>query len=495
MIALVLIVIASAGLFAKTRDYGLMGWDTYPIIVSSRVQSPDDLAANFTEQLMAGRHPEGFYRPILNLSIALDYALWGLEPKGYHLSGVLLFAGCAVALYVLVGRMVGSGSLVAPLVALAFFLLHATHFEVLPVPSRRPELLCCLFMLVSLALQVSERALTSAVRPVLPAVFTLLAFASKETAFVLPIIVFAGVWLYSTRPTLRGRLLHSLKALIPHAVALGAVLAIRVAILGGIGGARSSGFAQAFTTLMRAFGRMFEYLLVAQPAMKGSAIGRSILIVLATGLVVTGLLVRRSQGRQHVRHTTGSSLMRPGLIALVWLVVVGLSYAVAGRIRPWYMPVPVAGFAILLGALAGWLVDVIRRWQTSARILAVPTFLTLIGFVIWQGSYSPVLRPYDEWQRATAVSHFFLKNLESQIERASDGSVIVAPPIPIWAEPTKGDFQIRGAAILADYTIEAWAELTLPDRRVRVCQATDEDCDRVGPDEILVVLTERLAGY
>jgi hypothetical protein len=99
----VAVVMGVAGMvFAQTRSFGLLGMDTYPVILTSRVESWADFWRTFSEKLMDGLYPGGdFYRPLLNLSFTIDYALWGLRPLGYQLSNVLLFAGCGLALYTL----------------------------------------------------------------------------------------------------------------------------------------------------------------------------------------------------------------------------------------------------------------------------------------------------------------------------------------------------------------------------------------------------------
>ena len=88
--AAVVAVSAAGALFAQTRLIGFVGLDTYPIIVSSRIKSFGDLVGTFTETLMDGRYPWDFYRPLLNASIALDYAIWGLNAVGYQLTNALL---------------------------------------------------------------------------------------------------------------------------------------------------------------------------------------------------------------------------------------------------------------------------------------------------------------------------------------------------------------------------------------------------------------------
>ena len=67
---------------------------------------------------------------------------------------------------------------------LVFFLLHPTHYEVIPVPPRRPEMLGCLFMSLSLAWQLSTAALRMRRPAIMPAIFALLAFGSKETTII-----------------------------------------------------------------------------------------------------------------------------------------------------------------------------------------------------------------------------------------------------------------------------------------------------------------------
>jgi hypothetical protein len=495
MVAACLITIVTAALFAKTRDYGLMGWDTYPVIASSRVESVTDFAGNFTEQLMEGRHPEGFYRPVLNLTIALDYALWGLRPFGYQLTSVLLFACCAAALYVLIGRMAGGDSLVAPLLALAFFLLHSSNVEVLPVPSRRPEVLCCLFMLLSLGSQLSPGSLAARRLPILPAVFALLAVTSKETGFVLPVISFVAVFLYSPRPTRRKRLLHGLTAVVPVAGALGAALAARIAIIGGIGGARSADPTQVFAMLPRAFSRIFEYVLAGQPAMRESLVGTWMLVMLVGWLVLTGLLMLRSRRSAETGDVLATRLKRLMLVALIWIITIGVAYAATGKIRPWYVLMPATGFAMLIGAMSGWLCDLWRSDRGPVRAAAFLLFIVPVAFVFWQVCYSPAVRDYDEWQRATVVGDAFLNGLKARIESTPDGSVIEARPVPIWAEPSRGGLVTRGAAIMTDYTIEAWGELMFPGRSLRVWQVGQAPPGRAAPDEVLVLLTERLEGY
>jgi hypothetical protein len=493
--AVALLVIISNVLFLKTSDYGLMGWDSYPIIISSRVQSFGDFLGNFSEKLMDGRYESDFYRPLVNISFAFDYALWGLRPFGYQLTNVLLFAGCAASLFFFVRRAAGAGCTVVPLATLVVFLLHPTHYEVLPVPSRRPEMLCCMFMTLSLAIQLSPRSLGTRRPPITPAVLALLAIASKETAFILPVLSFATVLLYSPWPTSGRRVLHAAIALIPHSIAVVAMLATRIAILGGLGGHESTQTSEAFSRFPAYILHMFELLLFPQSVMLRTSAGNWMLIGLGVGLVFTAILMLWSNRRKLAERTVDRPLLRTSVIAVVWLLLLGLTYAVTGKVRPWYMLVPAAGFALLVGVLADVLVTAVLRGRPPVRVAAAPTLLLLLALILWQARYSPLACEYDDWDRATAASRTFLDQLGTRIARAEDGSIVEAPPIPTWAEPRDDRPHIQGAAILAEYSVQAWAELTFPQRRIRVRAGQHARDETPAADDVVVSLTSRLEGF
>ena len=105
---------------------------------------------------MDGRYPHGhFYRPVTTLSFALDHAVWGLEPSGYHLTDLALLLACAIAVAALARRLLGPG--VGPLLAALLYALHPLHVETLPVAARRADTLAQLFTLIAL-LAAARRA-------------------------------------------------------------------------------------------------------------------------------------------------------------------------------------------------------------------------------------------------------------------------------------------------------------------------------------------------
>src|ERR1700747_1526464 len=66
---------------------GFVGWDDVALLMNhtgSRGLGPSHLA------WMASNVPLGHYVPVVWLSFAVDYLLWGLDPLGYHLTNVVL---------------------------------------------------------------------------------------------------------------------------------------------------------------------------------------------------------------------------------------------------------------------------------------------------------------------------------------------------------------------------------------------------------------------
>jgi hypothetical protein len=475
-----LAIVAGAILLARYGGLGLLGFDTYPLIATST--SLDEILA---KPLMHGLYPDPFYRPLVAASFAWDRALWGLAPFGYHLTDVILFSLAALAVAALAGRLASSPT-VAPLAAIVAFLVHPTHVEVLPVPARRGESLCCLFLALSLLLELSPRV-RGTLRSWLPATATLLAIASKETGFVAVPLVFLAVLIYcgDAWPV---RLQRALMATAPHALAAAVMIAARWAVLGGLGGHREVSLVEfgrgTFVTLFTVAG----WLVAPQPVMVSTSA-----VALLGGLVLA--LAGAAwvwAGREPTAGLPGMGWTARGLaVAMVWIVLLDLIYAAAGWIDTWYALLPVAGWALMVGVLAASCGRLFRSNDRPVRLVAVPAAVMLAALVAWQGAYSPLVRSYVEWEMASELAGKFLDETVARIDRASAGQTVEAAPMPIWVRPRGGRPTVFGAAVFADYTVQAWADLTRPERRVVVARSADPGLGP-GPDQILLQIPQRI---
>ncbi len=91
---------------------------------------------------------EGFWHPLTWLSILADYQLYGLDPRGYHLTSLILHAATTVLLFLALWRMTGATWRSAFVAAL--FGLHPLHVESVAWVSERKDVLSGTFWALTL---------------------------------------------------------------------------------------------------------------------------------------------------------------------------------------------------------------------------------------------------------------------------------------------------------------------------------------------------------
>lgn len=221
----------------ESLTYWFVSTDTFALIHSSRVTSTGDLLALFTEPMMDGTRFTAialFYRPLASLTTAVDYALWGLDPIGYHATNLVLH-GLVVVLGALavatITRRPAVGLVTGGLVA-----LHPLPVELVPVIARRHDSVMLVFLLASLVLFVrSYREGSTRLRRGSLILYGL-ALVAKEPALLLPGLVGTWVALEEGAPRDLGAVRPAVRAVIPFAIVTAAYLAVRIVVLGSLGG-------------------------------------------------------------------------------------------------------------------------------------------------------------------------------------------------------------------------------------------------------------------
>lgn len=174
---------------------------------------------------------EGIYRPLRTLSFAIDYAIWGAKPLGFHLTNIFFHMAAAILVF-LVCRQLSlrrNSALAGGLV----FAAHPAQVEAITWISSRADAMAAVFVLTSFLLFVSAR-MRRRTGWRLPAAWIafILSLMSKETAMVLPALLLAYDIFLQRKHRIGRRAL-----LAQHAVffgTAGAYFLIRTAILGQI---------------------------------------------------------------------------------------------------------------------------------------------------------------------------------------------------------------------------------------------------------------------
>lgn len=477
---------AALALFAETRDYGLLGFDTYPMIASARVDSLGDLTSLASEPLMAGRYPSPMYRPLVSALFALEYALFGLDAAGYQAVGAAAFCALLLALAVLgeqLGSRVGAPAArqLLPVLVPVLFALAPSYYEIVPVPARIGDLLCAAFCASAVAAGLAGRA-------GLAAAACAGAILSKETGFAAPALVAAGCLLVAGRDAVQ----RSLPSFSVAAILLG----VRIAVLGGVGGHRDDLSLASSLASVPALGLELARDVALAPAAQTA---RAVVL----GMVGLALALAACFGRAASQRDSARALARIAGFGVAWVGALALTYAAGGWIGAWYRMIPAIGIAIAVAALvvAAIAAALDRGERPVVRGASILALVGLLGAVALQAAHTPYFRRYGEWQRATDVAREFLGELDARVRASAKGSVVDAPPLPMWAAPPPETTGVLGAAILSDYSVQAWADLVHGDANVRVTgieggvlpiAAGDV---RAAGDEIVVRLARRRVGY
>lgn len=143
------------------------------------------------------------YRPLTVFSFALNYALHGLWPAGFHAVNVLIHAACCWLVWRLARRLLADAAVTA--VAALLFAVHPIHCEAVANIVGRAELLAALFMLLGLLTILPTGGPPRAARLAGAAALFLAAVLAKETAVCyLPVALLALHAVYERpRPALR----------------------------------------------------------------------------------------------------------------------------------------------------------------------------------------------------------------------------------------------------------------------------------------------------
>lgn len=416
----------------------LIGFDCYPLIASARVQSLADLWGLVSEELMDGRYTDGrFYRPVTHASFALDYAVHGLQARGYHLTDLLLLAAACTAAGAAALRLFGERARLTAVIAAATLGLHPLVMEVVPVAARRADTLAIGFgaLLVACAPRPGQG------RDWWGLLWAALAVGSKESGALAPLVLAAWAWLEVREQRWR----HALDVAVPAFLGLGLMLVLRGFVLGELGGHGESGLPSL--ALSANLAKDYALLLLYPQPWAGNmpALRTAVWVTLAL-LALGAWIAGRNQ-----------EASRPGLVlAWFWAFAVLAISLLSGRLHDWYGIGFLIPYGLLLGELlrVGLITAKAKRWAI-AGLLSIPASLLLTSHL----ATSHVLRPYDNLLRAGTVATKTFAELDRLLASGQPGHVLTLDP---WSPVLPGNpdgSQVRNLFLFGHYSMQAYADL------------------------------------
>ena len=222
LIGILLIVGAAVAAYAPTIKAGYIWDDDYYVTKNTHLRTLPGLAKIWFD---IGATPQ--YYPAVHTTFWIEYHLWKLDPRGYHLNNVLLHALGAVMLWTVLRRLSVPGAWLAA----AIFALHPVQVESVAWITERKNVLSGVFYFAAL-LAYDRFADLNNERPpdrmrwswyALSAFLFCWALLSKTVTCSLPVVILLLLWWKRRRLGLRETL-----PLVPM-VALGLALGLLTA--------------------------------------------------------------------------------------------------------------------------------------------------------------------------------------------------------------------------------------------------------------------------
>jgi tetratricopeptide (TPR) repeat protein len=185
----------TALVYMATLSFGFVYDDVPQILKNPAVHEWRFVPQYFTSHVWAAIYPNSsgnYYRPVFLLWLKLNYALFGADAAGWHLTSVV----CHVLATCLVFRIVWQLAVdrATAFAAALIFGVHPVHIENVAWISGVTDPLMTCFVLASFSVFLEFRQEGGLWRAVLSLGLFLLGLLSKETAIVLPALVVA-FWL------------------------------------------------------------------------------------------------------------------------------------------------------------------------------------------------------------------------------------------------------------------------------------------------------------
>jgi tetratricopeptide (TPR) repeat protein len=326
-----------------------------------------------------------YYRPVTTSSFALDAALWGNDPAGFHATNLALHLLVCAALFAVLGRT--SVHPASAALATVLFALHPAHSEPVAYISARGDLLCGLFLLCSFLFHLKGEE-TGLHRHRASSVLSfLLALLAKDVAIVYPALL-------ALRQALFAPERRRLPVLVPFILTAVAYLGVRSWVL-----AMGTWDAVPLTIRIANAGVFIaEYVRFAlfpsglkvfySVPLKTSLADPVVIAAWGGGVAVAGLLA--ACARRHPEIAFGIAWFFAGLLPVCGIVTLLYPACMADR----YLYIPLIGAAMAAAALIDRIAGSRNtRWASAGIVASAVTAvifscITTMRIPAWHDSIS-----------------------------------------------------------------------------------------------------------
>lgn len=361
---LIIVFLAAVIVFSNTLAMDFV-FDDIPLIKGpSPLKSLANIPGMFTTGVSSGTNFSGappYYRPLFNVSLAIDYFFWQENPFGYHLTNVLLHGLVSILVYLLACSILQSR--LSGLFAGLIFSIHPTHSEAVAYVAARNELLCALFMTSAFLAYLWYRRAGRGLFLVLSLSLFFLSLLSKEMSVALPVLLFLyelGVRKSSVK--------RSIVATIPFFAVISLYLLIRVAVLPSITWdspplpVRVNTAIVIVVTYLKLLFVPVDLKVFYDIPIRWEFLQPAVIVSLAFLVLFAGLTL-------YSRRISGPLFLSLGWMLISFLPVSGLPlFILPALMAERYLYIPSIGFALCTGVLFGMLLNRPSAGEEEARV-------------------------------------------------------------------------------------------------------------------------------
>ncbi len=391
--AILLLSVVTAALYWQALGHGfLVYWDDNGYVTGNaaiRGITWTNIKTAFTAFY------EGNYAPLQILSYMIDYDIWGLQPRGFIVTNILIHVVNGILFYTLLIRL--SWQRLPACLAALIFLVHPAQVESVVWISQRKNLLAMLFFLLSFYSYILYRD-TSEKRQLLlygaSLVAFILALLSKSVAVILPLVLMGYDFLVASRHDRRAMIVDKIPYFISaFVIALVAMKSQSVELAAG-GGRTSFHGGSPYATLLTMLPVFVRYVGIALWPLNLSAVyAPAIKTAIDFEVARAGLLLSLIALLGVVLYYRRRDILFWLLLFFLGLLPVSQIVPIVTLMNDRYFYFPLLGASACIVAVAFLVIRNTAKGKTFVKITAGVFFFILLGhFLIESSNRIPVWR-------------------------------------------------------------------------------------------------------
>ncbi|MDD5363138.1 MAG: tetratricopeptide repeat protein [Ignavibacteria bacterium] len=200
----ILIAVISFAVYYNSLSNSFVFDDESVVQTNPSIQTLSNIPKFFTADEGFHKVIGRYYRPLVSTLYAVDYAIWGLDAYGFHLTNVLIHVISCLLLLAVLLKLFGDYKygLLAALIGALIFAVHPIHTEAVSWVSGRTDSLVTLFFFASLLMYINFTDDESRKKWLyLSLLFYALGLLSKEMIVTMPVFILLYDFVYRKKNT------------------------------------------------------------------------------------------------------------------------------------------------------------------------------------------------------------------------------------------------------------------------------------------------------